>query len=108
MTPGFALPARWVIHAVGPVWNGGESGEAELLASAYRAAFSLADQSELSTIALPSISTGIYGFPVALAAPIALSSISEALATAHSTREATFVLFDEATLSAYENALAQV
>jgi O-acetyl-ADP-ribose deacetylase (regulator of RNase III) len=72
ITPGFRLPARWVIHTVGPVWRGGGRGEAELLASCYRNCLELALQHEVRTIAFPSISTGAYGFPKTEAAGIAL------------------------------------
>jgi len=106
ITPGFSLPARWVIHAVGPTWRGGSSGEAGLLASAYRSSIELADQAELATIAFPSISTGIFGYPVEVAAPTALSAVAEALARAPHVHEATLVLFDSATLATYERAKA--
>jgi len=104
ITPGFALPARWVIHAVGPVWRGGSAGEAELLASAYRASIELAEEHSLATVAFPSISTGIFGYPVELAAPVALGAITQALASTPHVREVTFVLFDAGTMSAYEQA----
>ena len=108
ITHGFRLPARYVIHAVGPVWRGGSASEADLLASAYCSAIELADASKLADIAFPSISTGIYGYPVGLAAPVALRSVGEALASATSVREATFVLFDSATHAAYAEALAEI
>ena len=73
ITPGFRLPARWVIHTVGPVWHGGHSGEAELLASAYRNSLELALQHGVETIAFPAISTGAYGYPKEDAARIALT-----------------------------------
>jgi O-acetyl-ADP-ribose deacetylase (regulator of RNase III) len=73
ITPGFNLPARWVIHTVGPVWRGGGSGEAGLLESAYRNSLELAAQHGVGTIAFPGISTGVYGFPKRRAARIALS-----------------------------------
>jgi len=72
ITPGFNLPARYVIHAVGPVWHGGQAGEAELLASCYRRAFELAGEYQLHSIAFPAISTGVYGYPKQAAATIAL------------------------------------
>lgn len=106
ITPGFALRARYVIHAVGPVWSGGAAGEPGLLARAYRSAVELADEHGLTTIAFPSISTGIYGFPVELAAPVALRAVAEALEGALCVRDATFVLFDSTTYAAYERALA--
>ena len=71
------LPARWVIHAVGPVWHGGDHGEPELLASAYRRSLEVAEELGCRTIALPALSTGIYGFPVELAAPVALGALRD-------------------------------
>lgn len=77
ITPGFKLPARWVIHTVGPVWHGGDSGEAELLESAYRSSLELARRHDIDSIAFPGISTGVYGFPKQQAAEIALSVMKE-------------------------------
>lgn len=77
ITPGFKLPARWVIHTVGPVWQGGKRGEAELLASCYRRSFELALQYQLNSIAFPAISTGVYGYPKPQAAAIASSVMRE-------------------------------
>jgi O-acetyl-ADP-ribose deacetylase (regulator of RNase III) len=105
MTPGFRLPARFVIHAVGPVWRGGSAGEADTLISAYCSAVELADAQRLQSIAFPSISTGIYGYPVGLAAAVALRSVRDELASAANVLDATFVLFDSATYAAYERAL---
>lgn len=76
ITPGFALPARWVIHTVGPVWHGGGHGEPELLASCYRASLSLARQHAADSIAFPSISTGVFGYPVGAAAEVAAEVLS--------------------------------
>ncbi|MDP9353804.1 MAG: O-acetyl-ADP-ribose deacetylase [Chloroflexota bacterium] len=84
ITPGFRLPAKWVIHTVGPVWQGGGAGEDELLRSCYRRSLSLAVAYGIRTIAFPSISTGAYGFPVRRAAPIALGEIVRFL-TSHAT-----------------------
>lgn len=75
ITPGFNLPARWVIHTVGPVWHGGDSGEAGLLESAYRSSFELASQYDVYSIAFPGISTGVYGFPKRQAAEISLRTM---------------------------------
>ncbi len=107
-TTGGNLPARYVIHTVGPVWHGGNSGEAEQLASGYREAIRIADQLELTTIAFPSVSTGIYGYPVELAAPVALSAVIAALATAKHINEVRFVLFDEDTFQAYARAAQSI
>ena len=75
ITPGFLLPARWVIHSVGPVWYGGDRGEATLLADCYRNSFELALQHEAGSIAFPSISTGVYGYPKREAATIAITQM---------------------------------
>jgi O-acetyl-ADP-ribose deacetylase len=100
------LPARYVIHAVGPRWRDGDHDEPALLASAYRSAFVLASEHSCVTVAAPSISTGIYGFPIALAAPIAVAEADEALARAGTTlREITFALFSDADLEVFARAL---
>jgi O-acetyl-ADP-ribose deacetylase (regulator of RNase III) len=105
ITPGFALLANYVIHAVGPVWHGGVADEPHLLASAYRVSVGLADSHALSSIAFPSISTGIFGYPVDLAAPVAIRSVADAIAEAQHVHTATFVLYDAATYEVYERAL---
>ena len=79
ITRGYDLPARWVVHTVGPVWHGGAHGEDELLASAYRRSLEVAAGNGARTVAFPSISTGVYGFPVERAAPIALREIARFL-----------------------------
>lgn len=76
ITPGFNLPAKYVIHTVGPVWHGGRSGESRLLASCYRTALTLAGQYEVKTIAFPAISCGAYGYPLAAAAAIAVATVT--------------------------------
>jgi O-acetyl-ADP-ribose deacetylase (regulator of RNase III) len=88
------LPARWVIHAVGPIWAGGRSGEAELLASAYRSAIRLADELGAATLTLPAISAGIYGYPPADVARIAIATTRIELAAAAALQLVTFVLRD--------------
>jgi len=101
------LPARHVIHTVGPVWHGGGAGEAETLASAYRESLRVAEANALETIAFPSISTGAFGYPVALAAEVALQTVGAFLAgEARFVREVTFALFDGYTHAAYAKALA--
>jgi O-acetyl-ADP-ribose deacetylase (regulator of RNase III) len=107
ITPGFRLKARQVIHAVGPVWRGGERGERELLASAYRAALRVADEHGVSTIAFPAISTGIYGFPLRKATEIAVRTVRETLARGSSVDEVIFACFGEETLAVYEEVLAR-
>ncbi|MBT8203570.1 MAG: O-acetyl-ADP-ribose deacetylase, partial [Acidimicrobiia bacterium] len=77
-TPGFDLPARWVIHTVGPVWYGGDQGEPELLASCYRRSLEVADEIGGRTVAFPAISTGVYGYPKAAAADVAVAALRSA------------------------------
>jgi len=102
------LPARWVIHAVGPVWRGGLEGEPELLASAYRTSFRLAVGLGATSIAFPSVSTGVYGYPVDLAAQVALDTVSEALAMEPgSVERVTFVLFSRSALEVFEDVLSR-
>lgn len=102
------LPARYVIHALGPVWHGGRRGEPEALASAYANCVGIADELGLASVAFPSISTGVFGYPVELAAPVALHAVRDALQRAEHVAEARFVLFDAATLTAYERAFAEM
>ena len=100
------LPARWVIHAVGPVWHGGGRGEDQLLAGAYLASLRLAAERGAKRVTFPSISTGAYGYPVALAAAVALRAVADFLAGEDvSIEDACFVLFDLGTTAAYESAL---
>lgn len=108
ITTGGNLKARYVIHTVGPVWHGGNRGEADLLASAYRESLTLADQKGLTSISFPSISTGVYGYPVAEAAWVALSSVSAAAKGLKSIKEIVFVLFDSGTFSGYSRALKEI
>lgn len=103
--PAGLVGVRCVIHTVGPIWTGGDNGEPDVLASAYRSAIRAADELGLRTIAFPSISTGIYRYPVSLAAPVALRAVRDALAAASHVTEAHFVLFDAATYEAYRDAL---
>lgn len=104
ITPGFRLPARFVIHAVGPVWQGGRSGEPELLASTYRNSIRLARDHGLKSIAFPAISTGIFGYPLAQATAVAVNTVRAESASPGSLREAIFVCFDDDVLVAYEDA----
>ncbi len=107
-TGGGRLRARYVIHALGPVWHGGRQGEAAALASAYRESVRVADGLGVETLAFPSISTGIFGYPIDLAAPVALRAVQDALAGARHVREVRFVLYDDATYRAYERAGAEM
>jgi O-acetyl-ADP-ribose deacetylase (regulator of RNase III) len=98
ITPGFRLPARHVIHTVGPVWYGGDRGEANLLASCYRRSLALAAEHELATIAFPGISTGIYSYPLEDATRIAVTTVAAVLAGPTTVREVRLVTFgDQAT-----------
>ena len=99
------LPARIVIHAVGPVWRGGSAREAELLASAYRTSLDLAAHEGARSVAFPSISTGIYGYPVELAAPVALQTVDAWIAEHPDALDSvTFVLYSSDSLEAFERA----
>lgn len=98
------LPARYVIHTVGPTWSGGNAGEPEALASCHRESIRIADEMQLASIAFPAISTGIFGYPVELAAPIALSSAAESLQSAQYLREVRFVLYDQGTRDCFTQA----
>ncbi|MDE0234723.1 MAG: O-acetyl-ADP-ribose deacetylase [bacterium] len=102
VTPGFNLPARWVIHTVGPVWRGGAKGEPELLASCYRESLARADEVGAGTIAFPAISTGVYAYPLEDAAAIAVETVRS---TATDVAEVTFVAFDPKTLGAHADRL---
>jgi O-acetyl-ADP-ribose deacetylase (regulator of RNase III) len=105
ITSAYRLPARHVIHAVGPVWRGGDRGEAALLESAYRRSLQLAEEAGLSSIAFPSISTGAYGYPVRPAARIAIATAREFVGEARKTREIVFCCFSAADLAVYEELL---
>ena len=104
-TGGGELPARFVIHAVGPIWRGGGEGEAELLASCHRRAVELAAELGCASIAFPAISTGAYGYPVDLAAPVAIEATAKALEEHPSVTGAYFVFRDEQTLESYRASL---
>jgi O-acetyl-ADP-ribose deacetylase len=107
-TAGGNLPARYVIHAVGPIWRGGGEGEAELLASCHRRAIELADELGCKSVAFPAISTGAYGYPVELAAPVAVAATSAALTDHPAVELARFVFRDEAALAPYRAATSKV
>ncbi|MHC5211862.1 MAG: O-acetyl-ADP-ribose deacetylase [Planctomycetota bacterium] len=106
ITPGFRLPARHVIHAVGPVWAGGGSGEAEALAAAYRHSLELAVQHSLRTIAFPCISAGVYGYPLDEASAVAVRSVASFLGGHTALREVVFCTFGERATHAVGDALA--
>ncbi len=101
LTPGFRLPSRFVIHAVGPVWSGGDRGEPELLAAAYRASLDIARQENLRSIAFPAISTGIYGYPLAAATRVAVRAVRDAFTTPGTLERVIFACFSPDVLAAY-------
>jgi O-acetyl-ADP-ribose deacetylase (regulator of RNase III) len=104
LTPGFRLSARYVIHAVGPVWQGGAAGEAELLAKAYRSALRLAGAHQLRSVAFPAISTGIYGYPLIEATLIAVRTCRQELEAAGSVQHLIFACFSKEALEAHRKA----
>jgi len=104
-TGGGRLPARYVIHAVGPVWSGGSSGEPEALASAYHESIRVADQLGLTSVAFPAISTGIFGYPLGDATQVAVRTVREALPRAKNVNTVRFVVFDDAALQTYSQVL---
>jgi len=105
LTPGFELKARWVIHTVGPVWRGGTQREPELLASCYRRALEVAAGAGVQRIAFPAISTGVYGYPVASAAAVAVSTVRDSVAAAPALTEVIFCCFSAGDLALYQRLL---
>jgi len=108
ITRGYRLPAKYVIHTPGPIWHGGNSGEAELLASCYRSCLTLASQNGCKTVDFPSISTGVYHFPLDKAAKIAIGTISEYLKDHGEIERVRMVCFDYRTFEQYGNALEKI
>jgi O-acetyl-ADP-ribose deacetylase len=102
VTPGFALPARWIIHTVGPVWAGGQEDEAEILTSCYRSCLAAADELGVRSMAFPAISTGVYGYPAPGAAALAVATVRQTHSGVDLVR---FVAFDQDTLALYEHLL---
>ncbi|HET8697850.1 MAG TPA: O-acetyl-ADP-ribose deacetylase [Gammaproteobacteria bacterium] len=107
ITRGYRLPARHVVHTVGPVWRGGVHGEPELLASCYRRSLEVAAQHGVATIAFPSISTGVYGYPIELASAVAVQTVRSVVSGGHAVAAITFCCFSAADLAAYERALGE-
>jgi len=107
ITRGYRLPARWVIHAVGPVWRGGSEGEPELLASAYRESLRLAAEHDVRTIAFPAISCGVYGYPIGEAASIAVGEVRSFLQSGPAMERVMLTCFGQTVLDAYLRAVAQ-
>lgn len=106
ITGGYRLPARAVIHTVGPIWQGGDQGEAGLLASCYRKSLELAENHDLKTIAFPAISCGVYGYPIPKAVEIAVSTIRAYLDVHSGLEEVVLVAFNDEILDEYQSALA--
>lgn len=102
ITMGYRLPARFIIHTVGPVWRGGMNREPDQLASCYRNSLKLAAESDLGSIAFPAISTGIFGYPIEAAASLAIATVKESLTDQTSIREVCFCCFSPADLSIYQ------
>jgi O-acetyl-ADP-ribose deacetylase (regulator of RNase III) len=108
ITTGGNLPAKHVIHTVGPIWQGGNKGEADLLESAYKESLKLAVEKKLASVSFPSISTGVYGYPVAEAAKVAIKTVASFLiGQVTPVKNVVFVLFDHATYQAYYSALEE-
>jgi len=108
LTHGYRLPARFIIHTVGPVWRSGGQGEPQLLASCYRNALRLAADNGLSSLAFPSISTGIYGYPLDLAARIAVATVQAEIASLPGITEVLFCCFSANDLAVYQRTLAEL
>ncbi|TLD70301.1 O-acetyl-ADP-ribose deacetylase [Phragmitibacter flavus] len=106
-TKGYRLPARFIIHTVGPVWNGGGSGESDLLASCYLRSLEIAEMNSLSTIAFPCISTGIYRFPSKVAAEIAYRTVSDYMTNTKHLQKVTFCCFSDGDFQLYQRLLAE-
>jgi O-acetyl-ADP-ribose deacetylase (regulator of RNase III) len=107
LTMGYRLPARYVIHTVGPVWHDGRQGEAELLRSCYLRSLEVADAHKISSIAFPGISTGIYGYPVDKAATVAVDTASAFVRSARAVQSIVFCCFSDGDLAIYERLLGE-
>lgn len=108
ITKGYKLPARWVIHTVGPVWRNGQHGENELLANCYRNSLALAAKRDLKTIAFPAISTGVYGFPLDRATRIAVTETKKFLESNRTVEKVVFVCFGETAYHCYLKTVKEV
>jgi len=107
LTKGYRLPAKYVIHAVGPVWHGGVRGEPELLASCYRRSIEVAAASGIASLAFPAISTGVYGYPADLAAQIAVKTVKATLERLPAVTEVVFCCFSPGDLRTYQELLKE-
>ena len=108
ITKGYRLPAKWVIHTVGPVWQGGDHQEKELLASCYRRSLELARQHNIKSIAFPAISTGVYRFPLELATKIAIAEVKNFLDTPRTIEQVLFVCFSEDSFKCYQRLIKDI
>lgn len=108
ITPAFNIPAKYIIHAVGPIWRGGKFREVELLENAYKASLNLAIEYNIKTVAFPSISTGAYGFPKILAADIAIKTISDFLENNPSIEKVMYVCYDDENFNIYKEKLGDL
>ena len=108
ITRGYRLPAKWVIHTVGPIWDGGSRGEPELLASCYRNSFALVAQHNIKTVAFPAISAGAYGYPMDQAALVAVTETSRFLRKDTSVEKVVFACFNQSAYDAYTKAVDEV
>jgi O-acetyl-ADP-ribose deacetylase (regulator of RNase III) len=107
ITPGFDLPAKYVIHTVGPIWRGGQEGEAEILRSCYRESIAIAESNNVSSIAFPAISTGAYNYPLRAATQIAVAAVSEAVEGTPVIGEVVFCCYSASDLAQYRAVLMQ-
>ncbi len=107
LTRGYNLPAKFVIHTVGPIWHGGTRGEPDLLASCYSSSLRLAVENNIRTVAFPAISCGVYGFPIEIAAGIAVSTVIEECATHDDLDEVVFVCFSKTDAAVYREEFAE-
>jgi O-acetyl-ADP-ribose deacetylase len=107
LTKGYRLPARYIIHTVGPVWNGGQNGEPDQLASCYRRSLEIAAANGIHSVAFPSISTGIYGYPFEQAASVAITTVRESLREFTAIREVVFCCFSPGDLAVYKSHLVE-
>ncbi|MDY0083226.1 MAG: O-acetyl-ADP-ribose deacetylase [Ignavibacteriaceae bacterium] len=107
MSPGFNLPAKYIIHTVGPIWNGGKNNEDQLLENCYKNSLKLAAENKIKTIAFPAISTGIYGFPLERATKIAVKTVKQSLKEESSIEKVIFVCFSDRDYDVYQKMLNQ-